>query len=107
MHIHNNLMNPNLASLYSAAAAEKAASAQRAADVRKKLLESTPNIDGELNPEEILIRQWSEGSSHKRQDKKHSRVPNKEQVADNEQAAKPNLQIADEEQADKPISSWA
>jgi hypothetical protein len=106
MHIHGNLMNPNLASLYSVAAAEKAASAQRAADVRKKLLESTPNIAGELNPEEILVRQWSEGSSHKRQGEKHPCVPQKKQVADEEQADKSNLQSADE-QADRPISSWA
>jgi hypothetical protein len=107
MHIHGNLMNPNVASLYSAAAAEKAASAQRAADVRKKLTENTPNIDGEHNPEEILIRQWSEESSHKRQDQNHSRAPKKNQIADEEQADKPKIQIADEEQADKPISTWA
>jgi hypothetical protein len=101
MHIHGNLMNPNVASLYSAAAAEKAASA------RKKLTESTPNIDGEHNPEEILIRQWSEESSHKRQDQNQSRAPKKNQIADEEQADKPKIQIADEEQADKPISTWA
>ncbi len=107
MHIHGNLMNPDLASLYSAAAAEKAASAQRAADVRKKLTESTPNIDGELNPEEILIRQWSKENSHKRQDQKQSRAPKENQIVDEEQVDKLKIQTAGEEQADEPISTWA
>ncbi len=53
MHVHGNFMNSNAASIYSAAAAEKAATAQRAADVRRKLMESTPNIVGDLNSEDI------------------------------------------------------
>jgi hypothetical protein len=106
MHIHGNLMNSNLASLYSADAAEKAASAQRAADVRKKLLESTPNIDGELNPEEILIRQWSQENAHKRRGEEHPRAPKKDQIADEEAADKSTLPIADEEEQGD-ISTWA
>ena len=38
MHIHGNSMNINAASLYSSAQNEKTAAAQRAAEVRKKLL---------------------------------------------------------------------
>jgi hypothetical protein len=106
MHVHGNLMTPNLASIYSAAAAEKAASAQRAADVRKKLLESTPNIDGELNPEELLVRQWSQDSSPNHQGQDHPHAP--KELADEEAAGQPEIQIADEEQQDAPpISTWA
>jgi hypothetical protein len=107
MHIHGNLMNPNLASIYSAAATEKAASAQRAAEVRKKLIGSTSSSDGELDSEEILVRQWSEESSHKRQGQIQSSAPKEDQIADEEQADEPKIQIADEEQADEPISTWA
>ncbi len=107
MHVHGNFMNSNAASIYSAAAAEKAASAQRAADVRRKLMESTPNIDGDLNTEDILVRQWSEQNSHKRQDQNPPRAPEKNQSAAKEPAGKPKIQNTEEEQTDKPISTWA
>jgi len=58
MHIHGNQMNLNSASLYSAAGAEKAAAAQRSAEVRKKLLRSAA-IEGTTDPEEaLLIGHW-------------------------------------------------
>ncbi len=110
MHVHGNLMSPNVTSLYAAAAAEKAAAAQRAADVRKKLMEGPKNIDSELNPEEILIRQWSEANSRKRQGQDHPRASgsnDEEEKVDEEQADQPKIQNADEEQPDKPISTWA
>ena len=60
-------MNMNSASLYSAAGAEKAAAAQRAADVRKKLLKSASDIEGASSPEEaFMIGQWT--------DSRHSQV---------------------------------
>jgi N-methylhydantoinase B/oxoprolinase/acetone carboxylase alpha subunit len=108
MHIHGNLLNSNAASLYSAAAAaEKAASAQRVADVRKKLMEGALNIDGELNAEEILIRQWSEGNSNRGQGQDQPRSPKNTRTADEAQAHKSKIKLADEKQADKPISTWA
>jgi hypothetical protein len=66
MHIHAAQMNMNSASLYSAAAAEKAAAAQRA-DVRKKLMKSASDIDGVSSPDEtFMIGQWM--------DSRHSQV---------------------------------
>ena len=40
MHIHGNAMNVNAANLYSAAQGERAAAAERAAEVRKRLLKA-------------------------------------------------------------------
>ena len=58
MHIHGNSMNINAASLYSTTQQEKAA-AQRAANVRKKLLKNASEIDGAGTPEEtLMIGQW-------------------------------------------------
>ena len=72
MHIHASQMNMNATSLYSAAGAEKAAAAQRAADVRKKLMKSASDIDGVSNPDEaFLIGQWT--------DSRHSQVESAEQ----------------------------
>ena len=58
MHVHGSQMNLNPVNPYSAAA-EKAVAAQRAADVRKKLLQSGTAIAGEPSPEEaLMIAQW-------------------------------------------------
>jgi hypothetical protein len=65
-------MNVNAANFYSAAEGEKAAAAQRAADVRKKLLKSASEIEGSATPEEtLLIGQWMDG--------RHSQVQSEEQ----------------------------
>jgi DNA phosphorothioation-dependent restriction protein DptG len=67
MHIHGSQMNPYSASLYSSAGAEKAAEAQRAADVRKKLMKSASDIEGVPSPDEtFLVGQWM--------DSRHSQV---------------------------------
>jgi hypothetical protein len=67
MHIHAAQMNMNSASLYSAAAAEKAAAAQRASDVRRKLMKSASDIEGVSSPDEaFMIGQWM--------DSRHSQV---------------------------------
>jgi len=72
MHIHATQMNMNSASLYSAAGAEKAAAAQRAADVRRKLVKSASDIEGAPSPDEaFLIGQWI--------DSRHSQVESAEQ----------------------------
>jgi hypothetical protein len=58
MHIHGAI-NTYTSGLHSAAGAENAAAAQRAADVRKKLAKSAQEIDGTASPEEgYLIGQW-------------------------------------------------
>jgi len=62
MHIHGNGMNVNAANLYSAAQGERAAAAERAAEVRKKLLKSASGLDAAASPEEtLLISQWMDG----------------------------------------------
>jgi hypothetical protein len=59
MHIHGNLMNIQEAELYAAAQSERAAAARRAAEVRKRLLKSAQNVEGDATPEEtLLIGQW-------------------------------------------------
>jgi hypothetical protein len=72
MHIHGNSMSVSEASLYSAAQGERAAQAQKAADVRKKLLASATAAEGASSPEEtLLIGQWLDG--------RHSQVQSEEQ----------------------------
>jgi hypothetical protein len=61
MHIHGAAMNSYAANLYSAANAETAAAAQRAAEVRKRLLKSAQSIDTESSPEEaFMIGEWTD-----------------------------------------------
>jgi hypothetical protein len=63
MHIHGSQMNMNSIRLSSAGAAEKAAAAQRAADVRKKLMKSASDIEGVSSPEEaFMIGHWMNSS---------------------------------------------
>jgi hypothetical protein len=59
MHIHGNSMNVNSANLYSAAQGEKAAAAQKAAEVRKRLLKSAAKIEDQPSSnEDFLISRW-------------------------------------------------
>jgi hypothetical protein len=59
MHIHGTGMNLNAASLYSSAGAEKAAEAQRAAEVRKRLLAKAQSASIDVSPEEsLMISRW-------------------------------------------------
>ena len=72
MHIHGNSMSVSPASLYCAAQGERAAQAQKAADVRKKLLNSATAADSAFGPEEtLLIGQWL--------DARHSQVQTEDQ----------------------------
>jgi len=80
MHIHASSMNMNSSSLYSAAGAEKAAAAQRAADVRRKLMKSASDIEGVPSPDEaFMIGQWM--------DPQHSQIQNPAQSEDQYHAA--------------------
>jgi hypothetical protein len=65
-------MAVNPANFYSATMQERAAAAQRAASVRKKLLKSASEIDAAATPEEtLLIGQWM--------DSRHSQVESEDQ----------------------------
>ena len=59
MHIHSMGVNP--AGFYAASEGERAANAQRAAEVRKKLLKSAAQIEDATPEETLLISQWLDG----------------------------------------------
>jgi hypothetical protein len=62
MHIHANSMIVNSASFYSVGNGEKSAAAERAADVRKRLLKGAAAVDGTASTEEtLLIGHWLDG----------------------------------------------
>ncbi len=66
MHIHGHLMNLQVTGT-SFAAAENAATRQRAGDVRKKLLKRAQSVEAELSPEaRLMVGQWL--------DSRHSQV---------------------------------
>jgi hypothetical protein len=72
MHIHGNSMSINAIDFYSAAQGAKAAAAERAAEVRKKLLKGSSQIEGAATPEETLMNgHWL--------DSWHSQVQSEEQ----------------------------
>ncbi len=72
MHIHGELMNVQAANFYAASQGERTAAAQRAAEVRRKLLRGATEIDGSTSPEEsLLIGQWLDG--------RHSQVPSEDE----------------------------
>jgi hypothetical protein len=74
MHIHANQLNVNAANFYSVGNGERSAAAQRAAEVRKKLLKGAQGIESEgaANPEEtVLIGHWLDG--------RHSQVQSEDQ----------------------------
>jgi len=65
-------MAVNAANFYSATQEERAAAAQRAASVRKKLIRSASELEGMASPEEtLLIGQWM--------DSRHSQIESGEQ----------------------------
>ena len=93
MHIHGSHMPPD-AGLYAAAAAEKAAAAQRASEVRKKLIRSASKLEGEANARQVsMVGQEAEEDSGQRQARKQRLAPKKKQTGDEDSA--------------EPISMWA
>jgi hypothetical protein len=58
MHIHGNQMNSNAINPYSAAT-ERAVASQKAADVRKKLMNSGSDVESASSPDEhFMVGQW-------------------------------------------------
>jgi hypothetical protein len=73
MHIHGNSMAINQANPYSAAQIDRAAAAQKAIDVRKKLLKTTSEI--EASPEEtFMLGHWLDCSPQS-EDEYHANTP--------------------------------
>ena len=84
MHIHGNSMTINAANFYSATQEERAAAAQRAASVRKKLIRSASEIEGASTSEEtLMIGQWM--------DSRHSQVQSEEQYDDSVSGKDPDF----------------
>lgn len=97
MHVHGHHANFQAVDLSSTRAAEKAVSAQRAAEVRGQLQRGGLDIEGETNPfESFMVGAEPEGSS--RQQSRN------QQNATNSGARLPS---AENEQADEPVSFWA
>jgi len=92
MHIHGSHMVPD-AGLYTAAA-EKAAAARRAAEVRKKLIRSASKLEAEANARRVsTVGQGTDEDSGRRQGSKQRSAPQKKQTGVQGSAA--------------PISMWA
>jgi hypothetical protein len=84
MHIHGNSMSVNAANFYSATQEERAAAAQRAASVRKKLIKNASEMEGEATPEEtLLIGQWM--------DSRHSQLQSEGQYSDSVSGKDPDF----------------
>jgi hypothetical protein len=59
MHIHGANANTNGANLHSAGDDVRAIAAQRASEVRKRLLKSGQIVEAQLSPDQLLlVRQW-------------------------------------------------
>jgi len=69
MHIHGNSMNINAADFYSFGNGNRAAGAERAAAVRKRLLKASAGVlSAETSEETLMIGKW--------QDSRQSQVGN-------------------------------
>jgi hypothetical protein len=94
MHIHHNPIAAGGAGVHSAAAAEKAASAQRAAEVRKKLMTSAAGIKDEPNfGEFLMVGRWPDERSGRHQEQPQPRHRQENQAEDEALAT--------------PVSYWA
>lgn len=96
MHIHSHPTNFNAVDLSSTRAAEKAASAQRAADVRSQLQRGGLDVESEMNPfESFMVGREQQGSSRQQQNQRR----------DPSHAAGLS-RSAEDGQADEPLSFW-
>jgi hypothetical protein len=97
MHIHGHHMQLQAANRPSTADATKAAAARQAADVRGKLMNSSLEIDSELNPEaSFMVGRWPEGNSRGQQGQNQDDSSASEGGGD-----------GDAGQPDTPVSVWA
>jgi len=99
MHVHGNHLNPNVANLYSAVAAESAARAKQAAEVRRKLISGASKLESQLDGDAISpVSDDAEGSGQE-QDFRDSE--------DNQAETEQNNSQEQDELSDDPISTWA
>jgi hypothetical protein len=94
MHIHHNPITQGSAGIHSASAAERAATAQRAADTRRKLLRNAAQIDGSQDVGQLfMLDAWSE-----RHPGRNIQQPPRPKQDD---------RATEKESGAKPISVWA
>ncbi len=99
MHIHGGHMPLQGANLPSAAAAEKAAAARQAAEVRGRLMNSGPEMDSELNPgASWSVGRWPGGNSGGQEG--HGREQS-------DPGASAGAGMDDSGQTGEPVSIWA
>jgi hypothetical protein len=83
MHIHGNPMNYTLPGVTSAAAAENAATRERAAEVRRRLLKSAAAVEAPASPEEaFLIGRWTGSSAIPEASPEPARTPGSGRVSE-------------------------
>jgi hypothetical protein len=59
MHIHGANTNSSAINLHSSGNDMRAVAAQRAAEVRKRLLKNGQSVESELSPDQVsMVRQW-------------------------------------------------
>lgn len=59
MHIHGANTNSSATNLHASGNDVRAVAAQRAAEVRKRLLKSGQSVEAELSPDQVsMVRQW-------------------------------------------------
>jgi hypothetical protein len=96
MHVHGAHLNPNAVNLHSALAEEKAAAAKQAAEVRKKLLASAIEMEGE----DVVQASSMAGDENEEDSPGHNQ---KHPPAKNSATKKDS---ADEDPSADPISLW-
>jgi hypothetical protein len=107
MHIHGTHLNPNALNLYSAVAAEKAAAAKQAAEVRKKLLSSASKIEGEADTDDIpLIEEATEDDFPPNDDQAQDEDRDQEEHSPSQKGASNNEDAPEDDDSGDPISVW-
>jgi len=97
MRVHGNHLNSAATNLYSAAAAEKAAAAKQAAEVRKKLKAGTSKIDAESDFDAVFAIGGESNES--------PRQPRDQQIP-TAQKKKQNPESLEDKPSASPISMW-
>jgi len=107
MHIHGNPMNLNLAHLPSAGAANNAAATERAAEVRKNLLQPTDRVAEDFDSDAVsMVGHWTDDASQNRQPPEHA-DPRTRQSANHQAASSQPIDKDAKDAANHPISFWA
>jgi hypothetical protein len=106
MHIHGSHLTPNTLNLYSAVAAEKADSAKRAAEVRKKLIAGASELEDELDANAIVEESREFPPPHQDQEDPPAKTKQNANHAESNAADNDGSDVANNSPPDEPISMW-